>query len=130
MLQGILNHLFMELMKHVMCVIAREGAYSMEFIVESRRRILSLTFWVGKQLVGMPIDFCGGGVPFSRGFVELTSQLLSVIGGEATIICCGGSNVDFIKALDKSPGRKTGIQYPCGLTPLQFEQFFISPASA
>ena len=34
------------------------------------------------------------------------SQLLSASSGDATIICCGGSSADFVKVLDKSPGRK------------------------
>ena len=50
------------------------------------------------------------------------------IGGDATIICFGGSNVDFIKALDKSRGRKACIQYSFSLTPLQFEQLLHKPS--
>ena len=41
---GLLHHLFLELVKHVSSVIAREGAYSIEFFVDSRRRTLSLCF--------------------------------------------------------------------------------------
>ena len=109
-------------MKHVMCVIAREGAFWLEFSVDSRCRILSVSFWEGKQLVCMPIALCGRDMPLSRKFVAVTSQLLNVIGGEATINCCGGSNVDFIKTLDKSPGREVGMHYLFCLTPVQFEQ--------
>ena len=115
-------------MKHVICVIAREAAHSLEFFVEPRRRILSVSFWGRKQLICMQIAFCGNDVLLSRSFVELTSQLLNVNGGDATITCCGGSNVDFIKALEKSPGCKTGIQYPFGLFSLQFEQLLHKPS--
>ena len=64
----------------------------------------------------------------SRSFEEFTAQLLNVIGNEATISCCGGSNVDFIKELDKSPGRKAGNQYPFGLTLLQSEKLLHKPS--
>ena len=42
MFQGLLHHLFVELVKHVSSVIAREGAYSIEFSVGSHRRTLSV----------------------------------------------------------------------------------------
>ena len=115
-------------MKHVMCVIARERANSLEFFVESRRRILSVSFWERKQFVCMQIAFCGIDVLLSRSFVELTSQLLTVNGGEATIICCGGSNVDFINALVKRRGWKAGIQYHFGLFPLHLQQLLHKPS--
>ena len=49
MFQGLLPHLFVELVKHVSSVIAREGAYSIEFSVGSHRRTLSVGFWEGKM---------------------------------------------------------------------------------
>ena len=42
MFQGLLHHLFVELVKQVSSVIAREGAYSIEFSVGSHRRTLSV----------------------------------------------------------------------------------------
>ena len=56
------------------------------------------------------------------------SRLLSAISGDATIICCGGSRADFVKVLDKSPGRKAGVQCPLALTPLQFERLLHEPS--
>ena len=53
--QGFLLHLFVELVKHVSSVIAREGAYSIEFSVGSHRRMLSVGFWEGKRFVCMPM---------------------------------------------------------------------------
>ena len=44
MFQGLLHHLFLELVKHVSSVIAREGAYSIEFSVGSHHSTLSLCF--------------------------------------------------------------------------------------
>ena len=67
-------------MKHVMDVIAREGAYSLEFSVDARCRILSVSFWGGTQLVCMPIAFCGRDMPLSRSFVVHTSQMLGNVG--------------------------------------------------
>ena len=76
----------------------------------------------------MPIAFCGRDGPLSRSFVELTSQFLSVIGGEATINCCGDSTAGFNRALEKSPDRKARIQYPFSLTRLQFDQLLHNPS--
>ena len=55
-----------------MAVIAPDGALSLEFSAHTRRRILSVSFREGKQLVRMPIVFCGRDVPLSRSFVMLT----------------------------------------------------------
>ena len=44
MFQGLLQHLFVELVKHVSSVIAREGAYAIDFSVGSHRRALSVGF--------------------------------------------------------------------------------------
>ena len=63
------------LMKHVMAATAGEGVYSLEFSLHARRRILSVSYWEGKQLVCMPIVSCGRDVQLSKSFVVLTSRL-------------------------------------------------------
>ena len=90
-------------------VIARDGAYSIEFFVDSRRRTLSLCFWEGKRFLCLPMLHCGRDVAPTKSYIDLVSRLLSAISGDATIICCGGSSADFVKVLDKSPGRKVGV---------------------
>ena len=109
-------------------VIAREGAYSIEFSVGSHHRTLSVGFWEGKRFVCMPMLHCGRDVRPTKSYVDLVSRLLSALSGDATIICCGGSNADFVKVLDKSPGRKAGVQYPFALTPVQFERLLHKPS--
>ena len=128
MFQGLLHHLFLELVKHVSSVIAREGAYSIEIFVDSRRRTLSLCFWEGKRFLCLPMLHCGRDVPSTKSYIDLVSRLLSAISGDATITCCGGSSADFVKVLDKSPGRKAGVQYPFSLTPVQFERLLHKPS--
>ena len=128
MFQGLLHHLFVELVKHVTSVIAREGAYSKEFSVGLHRRTLSVGFWEGKRFVCMPMLQCGRDVPPTKSYIDLVSRLLSAISGDATIICCGGSNADFVKVLDKSPGRKVGVQYPFELAPVQLERLLHKPS--
>ena len=122
MFQGLLYHLFVELVKHVSSVIAREGAYSIEFSVGSDRRILSVRFCESKRFVCMPMLHCGRDVPPTKSYNDLVSRLLSAISGDATIICCGGSNSDFVIVSQKSPGQKAGVQYPFALAPVQFER--------
>ena len=128
MFQGLLHHLFLELVKHVSSVIAREGAYSIEFFVDSRRRTLSLCFWEGKRFLCLPMLHCGRDVTPTKSYIDLVSRLMSAISGDATIICCGGSSADFVKVLDKSPGRKAGVQHPFSLTPVQFERLLHKPS--
>ena len=70
----------------------------------------------------MPIVHCRRDVSPTEGYIDIMSRLLRAISGDATIICCGGSNADLVKVLDKSPGRKAGVQNPFTLTPLQFER--------
>ena len=128
MFQGLLHHLFVELVKHVSSVIAREGAYLIEFSVGSHRRTLSVGFWEGKRFVCMPMLYCGRDVSPTKNYIDLVSRLLSAISGDATITCCGGANADFVKVLDKSPGRKAGVQYPFALAPVQFERLLHKPS--
>ena len=128
MFQGLFHHLFLELVKHVSSVIAREGAYSIEFSVGSLCRTLSVGFWEGKRFLCMPMLHCGRDVPSTKSYIDLVSRLLSALYGDATIICCGGSNAGFVKVLDKSPGRKAGVQYPFALAPVQFERLLHKPS--
>ena len=128
MFQGLLHHLFVELVKHVSSVIAREGAYSIEFSVGSHRRTLSVGFWEGKRFVCMPMLHCERNVPPTKSYIDLVSRLLSAISGDATIICCGSSDADFVKILDKSPARKAGVQYPFALAHVQFERLLHKPS--
>ena len=96
----------MQLVKHVSAVIAREGSCSIEFVLDSNRRTLSIWFWKGKQFVCMPVVPCGRDVSTTKGYNELRSPLLIVISGDAPIIIfCGESSADLVKVLDKSPGR-------------------------
>ena len=128
MFQGLLHQLFVELVKHVSSVIAREGAYSIEFSVGSHRRTLSVGIWEGKRFVCMPMLHCGRDVPPTKSYNDLVSRFLSAISGDATTVCCGGSNADFVKVLDKSPGRKVVVQYPFPLPPVQFERLRHKPS--
>ena len=128
MFQGLLHHLFVELVKYGSSVIAREGAYAIEFSVGSHHRALSVGFWEGKRFVCMPMLHSGRDVPPTRSYIDLVSRLLSAISSDATIICCGGSNADFVKVLDKSPGRKAGVQYPFALALVQFERLLHKPS--
>ena len=128
MFEGLLHHLFVELVKHVSSVIAREGAYSIDFSVDSHRGTLNVGFWQGKRFVCMPMLHCGRDVPPTKSYIDQVSRLLSAISGDATIFCCGGSNADFVKVLDKSPGRKAGCQYPFAWTPVQFERLLLKPS--
>ena len=76
----------------------------------------------------LPMLHCGRDVAPTRSFIDLVSRLLSAFSGDATSICCGGSNADFVKALDKRPGRKAGVQYPFALVPVQFERLLHKPS--
>ena len=108
--QVILQHLFMELMRHNADVVGKESVLSIEFKSSAVRRSLSLCFWVGKNLVMMALTHCGRDVPVVKGNVSMVGQLLSVVSMGPTIVCCGGADSDFIKALDKDPTRKAGVQ--------------------
>ena len=123
-----LHHLFVELVKHVSAIIARERAYSIEFAVDSHRRTLNIGFWEGKQFVCKPILHCGRDVSPTKVYIDLMSRPLSAVSGDATIICCGGSSADFVRVLDKLLGRKAGVQNPFALIPLQFERLLHKPS--
>ena len=94
----------------------------------SHRRALSVGFWEGKRFVCMPMLHCGRYVSPTKSYIDLVSRLLSAISGNATIICCGESNADFVKVLYKSPGRNAGVQYPFALAPVHFERLLHKPS--
>ena len=91
-------------------VVARDGAYLIEFLVDSQRQTLSIGFWEGKQFVCMPMVHCGRNVSVTKSYVDMTSKVLSAVFSNATLIRSGGANADFIMLLERSPGRKASVQ--------------------
>ena len=75
----------------------------------------------------MTIAHCGRDVPVVKSNVLFSSQLLSAVSTEPRIICCGGSSLEFIKALDKAPSQKAGIQYPFSLSAMHIEKLMHKP---
>ena len=104
----------------MLAVLAPEGAYSIEFAVDSQLRRLNIGFWEVKQFVCKPIVHSGTDVSPTKSYIDLLSRMLSAVSGGATIIRCGGSSSFFTKALERNPGRKTGVQYTLTLTSVQF----------
>ena len=80
------------------------------------------------MLITMSIADCGRFVPAVKSNVLLSSQLLSALSTEIRIICCGGSRLEFVKALDKAPSSKSGIQYPFGLSPVHTANLMQKPS--
>jgi len=126
--QALLHHCFVVLLKHIAVVLEREKVYSLELTTTIVRRKLSISFWEGKDLVTMVIAQCGREVPSVKSSVLLCSQLLSAVSLEPTIICCAGGSAAFIKALDKAPNQKAGLQYPFNLLALQVEKLMHKPS--
>ena len=87
-----------------------------------------MTFWEGRELVTMTFAHCGRDVPVVKSNVFLSSQLLSAVSTEPRIFCCGGGSLEFIKALDKAPSEKSGIQYPFSLSPMHIEKLMHKPS--
>ena len=116
--QARLHHCFVRLLKHLAAILGREEVYSLEFQSNTTRRNLSITFWEGRELVTMTIAHCGRDVPVMKSTVLLCSQLLSAVSTEPPIFLCSSSSLEFIKALDKAPSQKAGIQYPFRLSPM------------
>ena len=128
--QALLRHCFVRLLKHLAAILVREKVYSLEFQRTTTRRNLSMTFWEGRELVTMNVAHCGCNVHVVKSNVLLSSQLLSAVSTEPCIICYGGSSSFFIKALDKAPSQKTGIQYPFRLSPMHIEKLMHKQTSA
>ena len=126
--QALLHHCFVRLPKHLGAKLGRENVYSLEFQSTTIRRNLSITFWEGRELFAMTIAHCGRDVPVMKSTVLLSSQLLSAMSTEPRIICCGGSSSECLKALDKAPSQKAGIQYPFNLSPMHVEKLLHKPS--
>ena len=115
-------------MRHLADVVGKEAVLSLEFKSSAVRRSLSLCFWEGKNLTMMALTYCSRDVAVVKGNVSMVGQLLSVVSGNPTIVCCGGADSDFIKALDRDPTRKAGVQYPFCLSPVQVEKLMHKPS--
>ena len=126
--QVILHHLFMELMRNITDVVGKEGVLSLEFKTSAVRRSLSLCFWEGKNLVMMLLTHCSRDIPVVKGNVSMVGQFLSVVSTDPTIVCCGGADSNFVRALDRDLTRKAGLQYPFSLNPVQLENLMHKPS--
>ena len=100
----------------------------MEFTSNSSRRSLSISFWEGKESVTVTLAHCDRDVPVVKSNVLLMSQLLGAVSTEPRVICCGGSSLEFIKALDQAPSQKAVIQYPFSLSPVHVEKLMHKPS--
>ena len=67
-------------------------------------------------------------VPVVKGNVSMVAQSLGVVSTGATIVCCGGADSDFFKALDRDTTRKAGVQYPFTLSSVQVEKLMDKPS--
>ena len=108
-------------------MVGKEGVFSLELKSLAVRRSLSLCFWEGKNLVMMALTHCSRDVPVVKGNLAMVGQLLSVVSTDPTIVCCGGADSYFFKALDRDPTRKAGVQYPFCLSPVQVEKLMHKP---
>ena len=70
-LWGSLHHLFVQLVKHVSVDSAREGAYWIEFAIDSELRTLSIEFWEGTKFVCVPIVHNGRDVSPTMSYNDL-----------------------------------------------------------
>ena len=103
-------------------------AHSLGFLLHSRQRTLSIGFWEGKPIVCMTIIHCGRDGSRAKSYVDLTSRLVSAVFGVATFNSCGGATEVFLKALDRSSGRKAGVQYAFTLNSMQFDWLLHKPS--
>ena len=126
--QALLHHCFVCFLKQLAKILQRMKVYSLEFGTTTTRRSLSISFWEGKELITMSIAHCGRDVPAVRSNVLLSSQMLGAVSTEPRTICCGGSSLEFIKALDKIPFQKAGIQYPFSLSPVHIQYLMHKPS--
>ena len=126
--QARLHHCFVRLLKHLAAILGREKVYYLEFQSTTTRRNLSISFWEGRELVTMTIAHCGRDVPVMKSTDLLSSELLSAVSTEPRIVCCSGSGLEFIKALDKAPSQKASIQNPFSLSPMHVEKLMHKPS--
>ena len=75
----------------------------------------------------MTVAHCGRDVPSVKSSVLLCSQVSSAVSLEPNIICRVGGSAEFVKALDKAPSQKAGMEYPFNLLALQVEKLMHKP---
>ena len=76
----------------------------------------------------MALTHCSRDVPVVMCNISMVGQLLSVVSTDPTTVCCGGADSDFIRALDRDPTRKAGVQYSFCLNSVQVEKLMHKPS--
>ena len=79
-------------------------------------------------MVTISIADCGRDVIVVKSNVVLSSEVFSAVSTEPRPICFGGSRLEFIKALDKTPSQKTSFQNPFRMSPLHIEELMDKPS--
>ena len=120
--------LFMELMKHFAIIVSKEVVLSLEFNTSESRRSFSFCFWEGKNFLMVAFTHCDRDDLVVKSKKLLLDQILNAGSMGPTITSCRGADVDFIKALNRDPLRKTRVQYPFNLIPIQVEKFKHKPS--
>ena len=76
----------------------------------------------------MALTHCSRDAPVVKGNASMVARLLSVVSTVPTIVCCGGADSGFNKALDRDPTRNAGVQYPFRLSSVQVEKLMHKPS--
>ena len=108
------SSLFRLMLKHLATKLQCEEVYSSEFGSTTTHQSLSMSFWEGKKLITMKFAHCARNIPVVESNVLSSSQLSSAVSTDPRINCCGGSSLEFLKALYKTQSQKAGIQYQFG----------------
>ena len=97
-------------MRHIAEAVREEGVLSLEFRSSAVRRSLNSCFWEEKIHVMMALTHCSRDVPAIKGKVSVVGHFLSVSSTGPTVVCCGGADIGFIRALDSDPTLEGGVQ--------------------
>ena len=108
-------------MKDIRLHVVESGEYSLEFVKQGVFLLVFIRFWRKNELCRVFLKWTGRVLGQSAAELQLISDVMAVFSTSPNIVCCSGSTLETIQAVDNSPFSEHGLQRP-----LRFADFSIA----
>ena len=99
-------------MKDIGTHVVESGEYSLEFVKQGVFLLVFIRFWRKNELCRVFLKRTGRVLGQSAAELQLISDVMAVFSTSPNIVCCSGSTVETIQAVDNSPFSEHGLQRP------------------
>ena len=99
-------------MKDIGTHVVESGEYSLEFVKQGVFLLVFIRFWRKNELCRVFLKRTGRVLGQSAAELQLISDVMAVFSTSPNIVCCSGSTLETIQAVDNSPFSEHGLQRP------------------